>query len=71
MRSDLHKLFDEGYITIDPSDRRILVSTRIREEFENGKEYYRLHGLPIREPAIAAYRPSIGHLEYHAYTTFR
>ena len=71
MRSDLHKLFDEGYITIDPSDRKISVSSRIREEFENGKEYYRLHGLPIREPAIAAYRPLTANLEYHAYTTFR
>ena len=37
MRSDLHRLFDEGYITIDPLDRKILVSGRIREEFENGK----------------------------------
>ena len=71
MRSDLHKLFDEGYITIDPNDRRISVSSRIREEFENGKEYYRLHGLSIREPAIAAYRPLTANLEYHAYTTFR
>jgi putative restriction endonuclease len=71
MRSDLHKLFDEGYITVDPADRKILVSTRIREEFENGKEYYRLHGMPIREPAVAAYRPSVEHLEYHAYTKFR
>jgi hypothetical protein len=71
LRSDLHKLFDEGYITVDPADRKILVSPRIREEFENGREYYRLHGSPIREPAVAAYRPSVEHLEYHAYTKFR
>jgi putative restriction endonuclease len=71
MRSDLHRLFDEGYITIDPVDRKILVSGRIREEFENGKEYYRLHGLPMREPATAAYRPLRDNLEYHAYNTFQ
>lgn len=71
MRSDLHRLFDEGYITIDPADRKILVSPRIREEFDNGKEYYRLHGTAIREPSIAAYRPHLDNLEYHAYTKFR
>ena len=37
LRSDLHRLFDEGYLTIHPSERRVLVSKRIREEFENGK----------------------------------
>lgn len=71
MRSDLHRLFDEGYITIDPTDRRIMVSPRIREEFENGKEYYRLHGQPMREPAQVIYRPHADNLDYHAYTVFR
>ena len=71
MRSDLHRLFDDGYITIDPADRKILVSSRIREEFDNGKEYYRLHGQQIREPAKAIYRPHADNLDYHAYTVFR
>jgi putative restriction endonuclease len=71
MRSDLHRLFDEGYITIDPVDRSIQVSKRIREEFENGKEYYRLHGQPVRDPIQARYRPSVENLEYHAYAIFR
>jgi putative restriction endonuclease len=71
MRSDLHRLFDDGYITIDPADRKILVSPRIREEFQNGKEYYRLHGQSIREPAHALYRPHADNLDYHAYTVFR
>ena len=35
MRSDLHRLFDEGYLTVDPKDRCIVVSKsdqrRIRE----------------------------------------
>lgn len=71
MRSDLHRLFDDGYITVDPTDRKILVSSRIREEFENGKEYYRLHGSPIREPVNAVYRANADNLEYHAYSIFR
>ena len=71
MRSDLHRLFDDGYITIDPTDRKVLVSPRIREEFDNGKEYYRLHGQTIREPASAAFRPLEDNLDYHAYNVFR
>ena len=43
LRSDLHKLFDTGYLTIT-ADHKVEVSKRIKEEFENGKEYYRFHG---------------------------
>lgn len=43
LRSDLHKLFDAGYITVTP-DLRVEVSRRIKEEFQNGKEYYKFHG---------------------------
>lgn len=71
MRSDLHRLFDEGYITVDPADRRIVVSKRIREEFENGKEYYRLEGTVLREPVQALHRPLASNLEYHAYNVFK
>lgn len=53
LRSDFHKLFDIGLVTITP-DLRIEVSPRIKEEWFNGKAYYRLHGqrlanLPARE----------------------
>lgn len=43
LRSDLHRLFDNGYITISPSNH-IEVSKRIKEEFDNGKNYYPYHG---------------------------
>ncbi len=43
LRSDVHKLFDSGYLTIT-SGLKIEVSKRIKEEFENGKEYYQFHG---------------------------
>lgn len=53
LRSDMHKLFDTGYLTIT-NDLKVEVSNRIKGEFENGKEYYRYHGsklvvLPNRE----------------------
>jgi len=59
MRSDLHRLFDEGYLTVDPTDRCVVVSKRIREEFENGRDYYKLEGQAIREPVEAWARPSL------------
>ena len=36
--SDLHTLVDRGYVTITP-DYRLEVSRRIRDEFENGRDY--------------------------------
>jgi len=43
LRSDLHILFDKGYITITPN-YNIEVSRAIKEEFDNGKNYYSFHG---------------------------
>lgn len=71
LRSDLHRLFDGGYLTIDPSDRRVVVSNRIKEEFQNGKEYYNLEGKLLREPDQAWARASMEKLEYHACVVFR
>ncbi len=53
LRSDMHKLFDSGYLTIT-NDFKIEISSRIKEEYQNGKEYYKYHGsdlliLPNRE----------------------
>lgn len=71
MRCDLHRLFDDGYLTVDPTNRRIVVSKRIKEEFENGKEYYKLEGQAIREPVESWAKPSAENLEYHATSVFR
>jgi len=38
LRSDLHNLFDLGYLTVT-LDYRVKVSRRIRGEFENGWNY--------------------------------
>ena len=71
VRSDLHTLFDEGYLTVDPKDRCVVVSKRIREEFENGRDYYKLKGQVLREPNEPWAKPSLENLEYHAHNVFR
>lgn len=71
MRSDLHRLFDDGYLTIDPLERRVVVSKRIKEEFENGRDYYGLEGTRIREPNEPWAKPGADNLEYHAHEVFR
>jgi putative restriction endonuclease len=49
LRRDIHALFDSGYVTVTPN-LRFHVSRRIKEEFENGRHYYQLHGEPIAAP---------------------
>ena len=71
LRSDLHKLFDAGYMTVDPDDKKVIVSRRIREEFENGREYYALDGKPIRRPAEFIMAPSEENLIYHRFEIFK
>ncbi|HEX8328997.1 MAG TPA: HNH endonuclease signature motif containing protein [Hymenobacter sp.] len=66
LRSDLHKLFDRHYLTIDAHDRVVRVSSRIREEFQNGKEYYRFDGQPLRVlPKSLADQPAKQYLQHH------
>ncbi len=70
LRKDLHRLFDDGYITVTP-DYRVEVSRRIREEFENGKEYYRHHGNPLAVlPEAEWERPSRDYLDWHSSIAF-
>jgi putative restriction endonuclease len=64
LRSDLHTLFDSGYLTVSP-DYRIEVSKRIHEEFNNGAEYYALHGKQLWTPDNPAERPAREFLEWH------
>jgi putative restriction endonuclease len=65
LRSDLHKLFDLGYITMT-TDYRIEVSKRIKEEYENGRDYYALQGKSlISLPQEPLYRPSREYIDWH------
>jgi putative restriction endonuclease len=63
-RRDIHSLFDAGYVTVTP-DFRFLVSRRIKEEFDNGRHYYALHGSSIEPPRDTAKRPDRGALTWH------
>jgi len=65
LRADLHKLFDEGYITVTP-DYRVEISPAIKEEFNNGKIYYSLHGHRLTKvPAQIRDRPNVQFLNWH------
>ncbi|MCM3869983.1 MAG: HNH endonuclease [Pyrinomonadaceae bacterium] len=65
LRSDLHTLFDKHYLTIEPTQKTIIVSRRIREQFTNGRDYYALNNHPIAQPADALALPSTENLAYH------
>lgn len=70
LRQDVHTLFDRGYITVTP-DYRAEVSRRIKEEFDNGKEYYALQGKQVLLPDATALRPSPESLRWHNERVFR
>lgn len=66
LRSDLHNLFDLGYLTVTPDSYRVRVSRRIKEEFENGRHYYALHDQPLEVlPDQPSARPAKEFLEWH------
>lgn len=65
LRSDLHKLFDSGYLTITP-DLHVEVSPSLREEFHNGKEYYAMHGRKLSMlPEKLSEHPNKDFLTWH------
>jgi putative restriction endonuclease len=66
----VHRLFDRGYVTVTP-DYRFEVSPRLKQDFDNGKTYYALHGSPIRLPANPQERPETALLQWHNENVFR
>lgn len=64
LRSDLHRLFDRGYVTVTP-DLHVEVSSRLREHFSNGRSYYPLHGQLIAVPGKPNLRPDPQLLQWH------
>jgi putative restriction endonuclease len=70
LRADIHKLFDAGYVTVDPDDYRFVVSKRLKEDYDNGKEYYQLHGSRILLPENPRAWPSKNALAEHSHGTF-
>ena len=70
LRSDVHTLFDRGYLGVDPG-YRLHVSPRLREEFGNGEQFYARAGQPIDVPARRPDRPQGEFLEWHLGEIFK
>jgi len=71
LRADLHKLFDSGYITV--TDKYIIETSRkIKEEFENGRDYYKFHGQKLVSLPKSIYDlPDRDNLRWHNDNVFR
>jgi putative restriction endonuclease len=65
LRSDLHRLFDSRYLTVDADSMQVVVSSRIRKEFSNGVEYYQFDGRKLRVPKETQEGPMREYLQYH------
>jgi putative restriction endonuclease len=64
-RTDLHKLFDAGLITID-DDYRLVTSNRLKSE-----GYASYHGQKVLVPDEGSHKPSTEALEVHRRVVFR
>lgn len=69
LRSDVHTMFDQGYLAVD-QDFRLCVSHRLRTEFGNGSEFYSKEGSTISLPSVESNRPSLEYLSWHFETVF-
>lgn len=72
LRSDIHILFDQGYVTVTP-DYRFLVSERLRDDFDNGEVYYGYakSRSPIILPDDRLHLPSREALDWHRREIFK
>lgn len=70
LRRDIHSLFDAGYVTVT-SELRFEVSRKIKEEFDNGRHYYEMHGKPIFTPEDMLRRPDPAVLRWHNENSYR
>ena len=68
-RSDIHRLFDAGYVTVTP-DYKFRASGRLKGDFNNGEDYFQLSGSPIWLPRESYNRPNREFLEWHSDTKF-
>lgn len=70
LRSDVHTLFDRGYLGID-TKYRLMVSPQLRDDFGNGNEYFQREGDVISTPRRRLDRPNREFLAWHAEAVFR
>jgi putative restriction endonuclease len=57
-------MFDRGYIGVDPS-YKLHVSRRLRDEFDNGDEFYEREGSVIALPESEIDKPNKNFLTWH------
>lgn len=70
LRSDLHRLFDRGYVTVTP-DYVFRVGESLRADFQNGRSYYGLHERSIGVPKRMDWQPNREYLDWHQHEVFR
>ncbi len=69
LRSDVHILFDRGYLGIDEK-HRLHVSPRLRSDFGNGEEFYSKRGSVIALPDRKIDRPHRDAVAWHMESQF-
>jgi putative restriction endonuclease len=69
LRADLHRLFDQGYLTVT-TDHRLEVSLRLKADYDNGRTYYPLHGAKLALPKAPHERPTPGFIQWHNEHTY-
>jgi HNH endonuclease len=69
LRSDIHRLFDLGYVTVS-TDGKFEVGHRLKDDYENGRHYYAMHGKPLSLPNDVRHHPSREALEWHQSNKF-
>jgi putative restriction endonuclease len=70
LRSDVHRLFDAGYLTVTPG-YRVEASPRMKDDFNDGENYMKLHGKDIWLPIDPDQRPDPAILRWHNDNRFR
>jgi putative restriction endonuclease len=68
LRSDVNRLFDAGYLTVT---HKVEASSRMRDDFNDGDNYMRLHGSSILLPVEEEFRPDPDALRWHNENRFR
>ena len=64
LRSDIHTLFDRGYVTVKP-DLQFLVSKQIKARFYNGRHYNDMSGTVLTVPEQSELWPDPAALKWH------
>ncbi len=65
LRADIHRLFSNGYVTLD-QQLRFIVSEKARDQFANSREYYRYHGARLQNlPDATSDQPSKEFINWH------